>query len=497
MKKFDLKKHICILLGIILLVSSTQIFSQEEKAISGIVSRQEIEELSALAKDIQRRYKNTLRNISSNSQYIDYINSSSSVVKYRNPYATEKQISNSYKVYYEQFNELASEVELFQDTMRKTYAKYIDALPEGTYLKKVTENYINHRMNTLFQTQNHYLNTMLSIGDIIAEQPVIEDLSVILKPAHFFTVESRNEYLKNQYKNESWLRNEFIHDLADDQTYYQRAFTEDVDKLISQLEKAESSFSRETIEFFSKKEHTAEEILKYFETRLPENQKAILFALKVSDDGLTIKQLIPHIRYYLKQTNRRLWKLDKFSAEKLATKLSKMPLTERTNFIDDLLDFTPETKLARTEIRQVEKNIGKKLVDRSKIKLSGTFMAIGALLVASTIVEVTADNNFGKSIGVSDLAKIKHKIDQGQLLSLQEMSAYYTDERNLAEITKNPLGLLEVFEIAITINDCLDQLNVEKSPHNPARQQKQVYKTFDRYLEKVNLDKVTSQVGTL
>ncbi|MBQ3934121.1 MAG: hypothetical protein II726_02905, partial [Elusimicrobiaceae bacterium] len=123
--------------------------------------------------------------------------------------------------------------------------------------------------------------------------------------------------------------------------------------------------------------------------------------------------------------------------------------------------------------------------------------AIGALLVASTIVEVTADNNFGKSIGVSDLAKIKHKIDKGQLLSLQEMSAYYTDERNLAEITKNPLGLLEVFEIAITINDCLDQLNVEKSPHNPARQQKQVYKTFDKYLEKVDLNKVTSQVGTL
>ncbi len=493
MKIFNLKKHICILLGIILLVSSTQIFSQEEKAISGIVSSQEIEELSVLAKDIQRIYKKTLKNISSNSSFIDYINSGNAI----NSYAYEAPINNSYKLYYEQLNELTSEVQLFQNTMKKTYAKYIDTMPEGTYQKKVTANYIKARMNTLFQTQNYYLDNLLSISDIIAEHPSIEDLSVIIKPVYFHSRESRDEYLKTQYRKKSKVRNEFIHDLADNQAYYQKAFTEDIDKLISQLEKAESSFSRETIEFFSKKEHTAEEILRYFETRLPENQKAILFALKVSDDGLTIKHLIPHIRYYLKQTNRRLWKLDKFSAEKLTTMLSKMSLAERTNFIDDLLDFTPETKMARYEIKQAEKTAGKKLIERSRIKLSGTFMAIGALLVASTIVEVNADNNFSKSIGVSDLAKIKHKIDNGQLLSLQEMSAYYTDERNLAEVNKNPLGLFEVFEIAITINDCLDQLNVEKSPHNPAKQQKQVYKTFDKYLEKVDLDKVTSQVGTI
>lgn len=496
-KEFNFKKHLCIVLGIILLVANTQIFSQEEKVISSIVSHEEIEELSALAKDIQRRYKNTLGNISSNSSYIDYINSGNSIVKYRNPYAAEKQISNSYKVYYEQLNELATEVQLFQETMRRTYTKYLDVLPEGTYLKKVTSNYINGRMNTLFQTQNRHLDNLLSISDIIAEHPVIEDLSVALKPVYFHSMESRNKYLQNQYQRESKVRNEFIHDLADNQAYYQKAFSEDMDQLIKQLAKAESSFSTETIEFFSKKNHTAEEIVKYFEARLPENQKAILFALKVSDDGMTIKQLIPHIRYYLKQTNRRLWKLDKFSAQKLTTMLSKMPLTERINFIDDLLDFSPETKLAREEIRQAEKAIGKKVIDRSKIKLSGTFMAIGAFLVASTIAEVTADNSFNRSIGPTGLAQIRKKIDEGQILSLQEISVYYTDERNLAEVTKDPTGLLEVFEIAITINDCLDKLNVDKSPHNPAKQKRQVYKTFDRYLEKVDLNKITSQTGTL
>ena len=392
MKIFNFKKHICILLGIILLVSSTQIFSQEKSAIPGIISPSEIEELTSLSKDITRIYNKTLYDIMGDSKYIDYIESGRSIL--HNPYAPENLIRNSYKVYYEQMNELAYKVQSFQDRTKAVYTKYLETLPENTYLKKVTENYINGRMNTLFEAQNRYLNKLLSISDIIAEHPVIEDISSSLKPVYFHSMESRREYLTTKYRRDSRIRNEFIKDLADNQAYYQNAFSEDMENLIKQLRKAESSFSQETIEFFSKKNHTAEEILRYFETRLPENQKAILFSLKVSDEGLTIKQLVPHIRYYLKQTNRRLWKLDKFSAQKLTVRLSKMSLTERVNFIDDLLDFTPETKLVRHEIRQAEKVAGKKLVSIGGIKLTGTFMAIGAFLVASTIEEITADNNF-------------------------------------------------------------------------------------------------------
>ncbi len=495
--KFNFKKHLCIFLGIILLVTNTQIFSQEENITRSIVSEQEIEELSAMSKNIARIYKTTLRNITNNSKYIGYINSGKSLLAEKNPYSVEGPISNSYKVYYKQINELAEHLQIFQNKMRQTYGRYIDTLPENTYLKKVTANYINDRMNTLFATQNQYLEKLLSISDIIAEYPQIEDISPIIKKISFYTPESKYQYLKNQYARASRVRNLFIKDLADNQTYYQRAFLEDTEKLIRQLQKAEESLSKETIEFFSQKNHTAEEVLKYFETRLPENQRAVLFSLKVSDEGTTIKQLIPHIRYYLKQTNRRLWKLDKFSAEKLTIALSKMPLEKRVNFIDDLLDFTPGTMALRSEIRQAEKNVGKKIVSRSGIKLSGTFMAIGAFLVASTITEVTADNNFYNSVGPNALAQIKRKINNGEMISLQEMSAYYTDERNSAEIMKDPMGLLEVFEIAITINDCLDELNVDKSPFNPTKQDKKVKKLFDQYLEQVDLQKVTSQIGTL
>ena len=105
MKIFNLRRHLCIFICIILLISSTQIFSQEENAVSTIISKSEIEELSALSKDITITYKKTLDNITSNSGYINYIESGKS--RYLNPYTSENIISNSYKVYYKQMNELA------------------------------------------------------------------------------------------------------------------------------------------------------------------------------------------------------------------------------------------------------------------------------------------------------------------------------------------------------------------------------------------------------
>ncbi len=493
-----MKKYFCLFLSSILLLSNTQIFCQEVNIASEIISPAEIEELSALAKEINSKYSKALRNITGTSDYIEHVNSGRSSIQNRNPYSLEVQVNGSYKVYSKEINELADRLNLFQSKMKETYARYIDALPEGTYLKKVTANYINDRMNTLFRTQNYYLDNLLSICDIISEHPEIRDISSVLKPVYFHSRESRQKYLEAQYKKESYIRNEFIKDLADNQTYYQKAFSEDMDKLIMQLRRAESSFSQEAIEFFSKKTHTADEILNYFASRLPENQKATLFALKISDEGLTIKQLIPYIRYYLKQTNRRLWKLEKFSAERLAVSLSKMPLTERVNFLDNLLDFTPEAKLLRNEIHQAEKVAGKRIINRGAIKLSGTFMVIGAFLVASTIVAVSADNSFVNSIGPAQLARIGRKIDNGQMISLQEMSAYYTDPRNTKKVTDDPLGLLEVFEIAITVNDCLDALNIEKeNPVNTEIQQDQINNAVNESLDKIDFGKTDFGVGTL
>ena len=59
--EFNFKKYLYIFLGIILLVANTQTFSQGENVVSEIVSQQEIEELSAMAKRIRIEYKRTLK----------------------------------------------------------------------------------------------------------------------------------------------------------------------------------------------------------------------------------------------------------------------------------------------------------------------------------------------------------------------------------------------------------------------------------------------------
>jgi hypothetical protein len=83
------------------------------------------------------------------------------------------------------------------------------------------------------------------------------------------------------------------------------------------------------------------------------------------------------------------------------------------------------------------------------------------------------------------------------MISLQEMSAYYTDPRNTKKVTDDPLGLFEVFEIAITINDCLDQLNIEAFPVNPEIPQDQIDNAINKYIDQVDFRNNTFGVGTL
>ncbi len=498
MNIYNFKRSLCLLISIILLFSNMPAFCQEMGNMSSIISQEEIDELTALAKNITGRYNRTLKSIRGTFDYADYIAHGQSQIGFKNRYSNEEHISNAYRAYYKDINDLGESLQLFQNKMRATYTKYLDALPEGTYLKKITANYINERMNTLFSAQNYYLEKLLSIGDIVADYPEIEDIAPYLKSISFSSEKAKGKYLEDRYRQDSKIRNEFMKDLVDNQAYYQRAFSEDMDRLILQLKNTEGAFSEETIKFFSQQTHTADEILTYFAKRLPEEQKAVLFSLKVTDEGLTIKHLIPYVRYYLKQTNRRLWKLDRFSAERLTAAISRMSFAERADFMDDLLDFKPQTKLLRSEIRQTEKSVGKRIINRKSIQLSGVFMAISAFLVVETIMEIVANNNFAQSVGPVQLAEIRHKIDAGELLTFKEMTDYYTDERNSTEILENPLGLFEVFEMVIMVNNYLDQLNIEENtPLNYDVQQEQMNEVFDQYMNKFDWKKVTSEIGTL
>ncbi len=495
----QIKKYFCLVLSAILLFTNGQVFAQNAEQFSEIISPYEIEELEMLASRVSLDYSRSAKHISSNISYLDYSLSDKCIIKNTNPYSSDFLFANSLGKYEEDMYAFQRSLEEFQTKIKTVYQKYIDALPEGTYLKRATETYINRRMNDLFETQNRYVNNFLNWTDkIVEEQSHVVDLSKYLDLSRY-NEKAKAARLKEFYLKDTGARNYFMRDLAEAQKYYEKAFTWDLEKLMDQLKAANASFNKETIEFFAQKTHTAEEILEYFLKHGPKEQKAILFSLKTTEQGLTTTHLIPYLRYYLKHTNRRLWKLEKYSAENLSRTIAHMTFAQKTEYIDNLLDFAPEAKALRQEIRTAEHAAGKKILNRNSIKLGGTFMLIGSALIALTITEIAANNNFKQS-NINKLAETKNKINEGEILPLNDIVDYFTDERNQAELAQNPLALTEAFEAIQTVNILLDNSGMDLSANNDDTQKSVEYKisdTINTGINNFNPYKISSKVGVL
>lgn len=457
MKKI-LKKIICLTLSFTLFLLNGQVFAQKLPG-NEIIPQAEIDELNSLSKRLQATYKRSRTHITNEAKYIQYFLSDPSNI---NPYAHDKMTTNSLNKHGSNLEDFQKSLEEFQTKMRNTYQKYFDALPEGTYLKRATTKYITEKMDALFKEQNFILGKLLDISELMNEQPAVIDNTANVSSRLFRNERERMAFIYENYAKDTRIRNLFLSDLAEQQVYYEQIFTWDMDKLLRQLESARKSFAPETIAFFSKPNHTAEELLEYFLKHSKEEQKAVLFALRTTDRGLTTGQLIPFVRYYLKQTDRRLWKLQKYSAESLKNIVTKMPYEMKVTYIDGILDFSPETKALRQEIRQVEESLGKKIINRSSLHLGGTFMVVGAALIALTITGFAINGNYRKS-NIPQMAEMKQKIDAGELIPLDELVNFFNNDRNESLLAQDPNLMAEIFETIKTTNNILDNAEIDLS----------------------------------
>ena len=492
------KKYLCLVLSAALIFLNGQVFAQEIAA-SDIVSKVEIDELNRMASNVYSKYVFSREHIRGDASYINYILQPQPL---RNPYPSEGIISSSLNKFHSNLEEFETLLAEFQTKFRTTYQRYIEALPEGTYLREATAKYINRRMDELFSRQNHVLENMLNISDLIQEQPEIINMSDLMSKHYTVNQNIRIESLRQHYIKDTRIRNSFVQDLAERQAYYDKLFTWDVEKLLDQLEAARTSFSRETIEFFNKPNHTVEEVMEYFVAHGPKEQKALQFAVRTTDRGLTTTHLINYLRYYLKHTNRRLWKLERYSAANLTKVISGMPFEKRVEYIDNLLDFSPETKALRAELRQAEQQAGKRLINRGSIKLAGTFIVIGAPLIALTITTLVSNNTYQQS-NIQKLAEIKNKIDDRELISLDEMFEFFTSERNVSRGEENLLQLAETFEAIRTVNTLMDNSDLDLSVTEDDLQeemgnlQQQIPADLNESLNNLNLTDITAQINAL
>ncbi len=493
--KTKFKKFICLSLSLFML--NTPIFAQDfHGTINSItaMSEQEITEIEYLINTIEAKYRISLKNISSSNYRIQSVAKEKVSALFASPYHPESSVYNSFKVYYRDVYELEKDVNNLQKKIYEIYNKHLESFPEGSYIRKVTENYIKERLNPLFEAQRNALNKILSWADLIKEQPKIHDMYELNKSSLFINESAKYKFYKNMYEKDARLRNALLEDLVGYQKSAEVLFTWDMENIFKQIKRLDSTFSPEAIAFFSKNEHTLEEILAYFEKRAPEIQRSTIYSLKVTQEGVTVKQLVKYLQEYLKKTNKRLLKVKNLPPEVLRTMLSKMTIAGRTHFVESLVNFEPEAKVLAYEIKQAKKAAGTKLVSKNAAKFISTpLLVIGSFLIFANITEVSAQNTFQEP--VLDNIEIQSKLNNGEILSFEEIAYYYNDESNYSEIMKTPNALPEAWEATTAVNEWLDDLenDIENSENIEIKRQENTYNIFERYYQN-NIEQINRQM---
>ena len=488
------RKIICFSLSIFMLTANTFMFAQDfHGTINSIttLSAEEIQEIENLVNNIERYYYKSLSNIESTAYTIIKERKGEYFIKATNPYSSESTIYNSFQAYYEDVYKLEDAVNNFQKRINEIYGKYLEKFPERSYLRKATENYLKQRLTPLFESQTQAVNKMLSWADLIKEQPKIHDLYSLNKSSLFINENAKFRFYKQMYDKESSFRNYLLEDLAGYQKKTEVIFTWNTENIFKQIKRVDSSFSPEAISFFSKNYHTLDEITAYFAKRTPEIQRSTVYALKITNEGVTVNQLLNYTQEYLKKTNKRLLKVKNLTPEVLKPMLSKMSVANRTHFVESLVDFEPEAKVLANEFRKAEMATGKRLLPRTLSKLSTPLLVVGSFFLIMDIVDVQAQSSFKETS--FDVVNIQTKINNGEFLSYDEFAFYMTDESARSEIIKNPDILPEVLEATIAINKWLDPIEeaINNSEEIKERQQENTYNAFEQYyqdsLEQVNL----------
>ncbi len=493
--KTKLKKFICLSLSLFML--NTPIFAQDfHGTINSItaMSEQEITEIEHLVNIIESRYHLSLKNISFSNYRIQSAAKEKISVLFSSPYHPESSVYNSFQVYYRDVYELEKDINNLQKKIYEIYNKHLESFPEGSYIRKVTENYIKERLNPLFEAQRNALNKILSWADLIKEQPKIRDMYELNKSSLFINESAKYKFYKNMYEKDARLRNALLEDLVGYQKSAEILFTWDMENIFKQIKRLDSTFSPEAIAFFSKNEHTLEEILAYFEKRAPEIQRSTIYSLKVTQEGVTVKQLVKYLQEYLKKTNKRLLKVKNLPPEVLRTMLSKMTIAGRTHFVESLVNFEPEAKVLAYKIKQAKKAAGTKLVSKNAAKFISTpLLVIGSFLIFANITEVSAQNTFQEP--VLDNIEIQSKLNNGEILSFEEIAYYYNDESNYSEIMKTPNALPEAWEATTSVNEWLDDLEnaIGNSENIEIKRQENTYNIFERYYQN-NIEQINRQM---
>lgn len=407
MKKIikKLKKCLCLTLSIFLLASNVQVFGQEIPIMSYIESMSEfdkdIESLRKIFQGIEEHYANPKKALGGLwSHFFDYARDFET--KYTNfmnvniknyEYIKEYAINNNY----EDIVKILSEEQSFID---QKIIKLEELLPKDAVQIKVSGT----RSERLIEEAKSKKYSAYSIG-------YDETVAVWIKDEDVVKIKGYIEHYREEIERMS--------------------------KIGNLNTKVRNQIVREHI--------TPADILEYtYKTgMLPKEKAGVKLTLEAMDADVSVASLVKSIRSYLTEFGTKIKDVKYYPVASLTRELNGMTLAERTQYVNELTELNSGSKAFIKDLNELDRPT-KRYVGKSITKGNWALPLIGSILVAATITELRAENNFSAS---ANLPLMKKKIEDGEA-SPAEKWQFYTNKRTEELVKTDPVHTLNFVQLA-------------------------------------------------
>ncbi len=422
-----LGKNFCLMLGVLLLIPGTQIFSQkipdellftselsEKLGVKKITIKNGIEELQDMQKLILES-KVPIRTTYHLNKY-DFIS------KYKLSLQKLKDIyvSNYAENEINFFNYLNGESS--KEVIERFAYQYTDGQPKMPTFSPV----LAKEDELIFDKLEKIINN-------------IEDIN---NRYEFFTAEGKTytEILTSKQVKEwnnctDYLLNRFNTDISGNK--------------FAEIQDLEHTLYKKVKDFFYNGVNP-EDVMEYAYKNgmLPKEKAGIKLTLEAMDGDVPLATLVKNIRLYLTEFGTKIKDVKFYPAVSLTRELKGMSLAERTEYVNELTDLQKGSKTFVEDFGKLDRPT-KRYVSKSITKGFWVLAGLGAIATAVYITDVAADNHFnsGYTISNRELATIGKKIEDGTA-NIKEKFAFFTNPNSQRFVETDPVYTLNLVQLA-------------------------------------------------
>lgn len=452
----EIKKYFCVILSIFLLLQNNYLFAQNIPDLS--ITQKQIEKDFQEVKKCYRRLDNSLQSmqdllertqarVSENSDFFKaYFQAFDKDV-------LEGRVPKIYGDFALQNKEYILDFRKSVKTIMYDYKNYLELLPDNLVQDKLAVQYLYNKLDIL----------ELDITKMSVELPDFEkDIDLI------YALSKVKEYRKVHHS-------------------YKSILFEEPESVINKLAGNSEELSR-TLQLS-------------YALRSEKSKEAIKIVLQSQEKEEIAANIVNSIQYYLKKFNVKIRNRAKImqGGNTLISKITAMTPKIRNEYVQNLLDLSPEERLLVKDINSTEKVLGKKIVGRAASK---AMIIVGSVLIAFTITALTADNTFAQN-SLTNQVDLINRIKNGEA-SIAENFQFFTNQRysslifNDEELFAKMIDLYDSVKIADEdFEIILNTIDAAKIPELTTGQKENMDNMLNKHLNESNLKSIQDTIDIL